>query len=118
MQQRKSVDPKWITGAHYLSVVYRESANRGFKPINLSVTNAAEFMEHLARGTTNEWERGTTVLPKEERLTNALLNVIWSHGRKHNADDRIDMERLAERFLVEHRLLIAELALTMHEAKK
>jgi len=114
----KVVDPKWIIGAHYLSVVYRESAVRGLKPINLSVTNAAEFMEHLARGTTNEWERGTTVLPKEERLTNALLNVIWSHGRKHNADDRIDMERLAERFLVEHRLLIAELALTMHEAKK
>jgi hypothetical protein len=112
--QGKVVEPKWILASYYLAEVYRQSADRGFRPINLNVTNAAEFMEHLARMTPKLYEemKPAVVAPMNERLSKAFLNVIWSRGRKHNADDRVDMERLAEKFLDEHRVLIAELALT------
>jgi hypothetical protein len=111
VQRKKVVDPKWILAGHYFAVVYHETAIRGFKPLNLQVTNGAEFMEHLARGTAPEWRRDDTKDPKEVRLSRAFLGLIWSHGRKHNADDRVDMERLAERFIEEHRLLFAEITL-------
>jgi len=116
----KVVDPKYVLAGHYLSVIYREMAVRGFKPINLRVSNCGEFMEHLARGTPQLYEEKSpaVVAPMDERLSKAFMNVIWAAGRKSNADDRVDMERLAERFLEEHKNLIAELALTMHEAKK
>jgi hypothetical protein len=120
---RKQVDPKWVLAGHYLSTIYWEAAVRGHKPIDLRVSNAAEFVGHLARGT--EWdysgcERGEKPAVKlpAERLTLAFLALIWSHGRKHNADDRVDMERLADRFLDEHRALFAELALTPGDPAK
>lgn len=118
----KGVSAKWILGSHYLSTCYREFAVRGFRPINLLCSNAALFMEELARGVEASYSGSTretvpTKKSREERLTWAFLSIIWSHGRKSNADDRVDMERLAEKFLDEHRVLIAEIALT-HETTK
>lgn len=112
----KKVDVKWTLGCHYLSLIYKEVATRGHKPINLNVANAAEFVEQLGNGTDVTYVGSLRKIEKakksaSERLTWAFLNIIWSHGRKPTADDRVDMERLAEKFLVEYRELFAELAL-------
>lgn len=113
----KRADAKWILGSYYLSTIYREVASRSVRPINLNVSSAASFMVHLANGTEEIWLGGVygarvATKPMNERLTQAFLNIVWSHGRRNNADDRVDMERLADKFILEHGELFAELVLT------
>lgn len=106
-------DPKYILAAYYLAEVYTQAADRGFRPINLNVKNASEFMVHVATGTPQAFEeKNKPVPPMAERLTRAFVNIIWSHGRKNDAHDRVDMERLAEQFLAKHRALLAEIMFT------
>lgn len=116
MKKFNRMNPKWVLAAHYLSMVYNEVAVRGFKPVNLNVAGAAEFMEQLGTGTETVYVQGGRRLDKSkkcanERLSWALLNIVWSHGRKPTADDRVDMERLAAKFLDNYRELLAELTL-------
>lgn len=106
-------DPKYILAGYYLAEVYKQSADRGFRAINLCVKNAAEFMVRLATGKPQEYEpKDYRPPPMSERLTSAFLNLIWSRTRKSDAHDRVDMERLAEQFLAKHRTLLAEIVLT------
>lgn len=107
------VEPKYILAGYYLAEVYKQAADRGFRPINLNVKSGAEFMTHVATGTPQAFEiKDAPVPPMVERLTRAFLNIIWSHGRRHDAHDRVDMERLAEQFLAKHRALLAEIMFT------
>jgi hypothetical protein len=110
---RSRTDPRYILAGYYLAEVYTQAADRGFRPINLNVKNAAEFMMHLATGTPQAYEpKNAPVPPMHDRLTRAFLNIVWARTLKSDAHDRVDMERLAEQFLAKHRALFAEIVLT------
>lgn len=113
MKKKTRTGAEWLLAGYYCSVIYKESADRGFRPINLNIKFAGEFMIALATGKRESWDKaaGPHPDPMGTRLSKAFLNLIWSRRHVSDAHDRVDMERLAEAFMAEHRMLFAELVL-------